>query len=275
MHSVRAWRVPLLVILLVAQGVLGVAAANARGGTGGCNLIKDPNCIVRVKGGGGNGNGGGGGGTQDPCAPYPGAAYGDVPPEVSQACADELQRNFCNAILADILGGLKYPRVENLSPPQTVIVNHNLASAGCPPIVTTGTLAQQAFATIVFPHPSGHRSPSESQPYRGYAYSYVGLWTFYWTGAATWRPLTATASAAGLTATVTAKPMSLTFDPGDGSPSQSCVGPGRPWVESGREWAAGRGCLRFPVHEGDRSRLRQPDHVHADDRVGDHVDRHR
>jgi hypothetical protein len=229
-HSVRAWRASLLVLVLMTQGLLGVTAAHAAGGSGGCNIVKDPTCIVRVKGGGGSG--GGGGGTGDPCAPYPGATYGDTPPKVSQACADELQANFCRATLDDILGGLKYPSVVRLTPQQAATVNHFLASAGCPPIVTTATLAQEAFATIVFPHPSGHRSPAESQQYQGYPFSYVGLWTFYWTDPATWRPLKATASAAGLTATVTATPTSLTFHPGDGSANQSCAGPGRAWVES-------------------------------------------
>jgi hypothetical protein len=168
----------------------------------------------------------------DPCAAYPKAAYGDKPPKVSPACADQLQGKYCNAMEADALEGLEVGSIAELTPQQTSGLNRLLAADGCPVIVTAASLAEQAYKRIVFPHPSGHRSPSEAQGYNGYPFTYVGLWTYYWTDPATWRPLTATASAAGLSATVTAVPVSLSFDPGDGSGSQSCAGPGRPWVKS-------------------------------------------
>jgi hypothetical protein len=233
------------VLVLCASLTIAATVAHADGGSGGCSVI-NPSCTVGAGGGGGNGGGGdgaatGGGGAgcqnTDPkdggCNPCPpDAAYGSQPPAVSQVCADFLQNGYCGAILGDILGGLKYPSVNNLIPAQTAIVNQNLAANSCPAIVTTATLAQQAYASITFPHPSGHRSPSEVQDYNGYPFTYVGLWTYYWTDPATWKPLTASASAAGLTATVTAVPVSLSFNPGDGSGGLSCAGPGRAWVES-------------------------------------------
>jgi hypothetical protein len=213
-RSCPAW---LLMVLLFALYIVSAASAHADGGSGGCNVVKDPTCTVSAGGGldagGSSDAGGGSGSSRDPCAAYPDAVYGDRPPKVSRACADELQGTYCNAILGAILGGLKYPSVNNLTPEQTALVNNDLARSGCPAIVTTATLAQQAFDSIAFPHPSGHRSPSEAQDYNGYPFTYVGLWTYYWTDPATWRPLTATASAAGLTATVTATPKSLSFDP--------------------------------------------------------------
>jgi hypothetical protein len=93
-------------------------------------------------------------------------------------------------------------------------------------------LAQEALASIYLPKPSGHRSPDETNLFQGYAFSWVNLWTFYWTDPGTWRTLSATASAGGVSATVTAKPVSLSYDPGDGSPSVSCPGPGRAWAAS-------------------------------------------
>ena len=42
--------------------------------------------------------------------------------------------------------------------------------------------------------------------------------------------MSATASAAGMSATVTARPVALVFDPGDGSSPVSCPGPGRVWT---------------------------------------------
>jgi hypothetical protein len=234
--------------IFVSLGMAAAPPAGADGGSGGCNVI-DPSCTVGTGGDGsganGGGGGGGGGGNTEPCAAYPNAGYGSKPPAVSQACADQLQGQYCTSILGDILGGLRYPTVDDLTPAQTVIVNQNLAGNGCPAIVTAATLAQQAFDSITFPHPSGHRSPSEAQVYNGFPFTYVGLWTYYWTDSVTWKPLTATASAAGLTATVTATPTSLSFDPGDGSGSQSCAGPGRAWVESDGNSAPSEGACGY------------------------------
>ena len=210
------WVITVLLVsaLALALAVTAPRAAFADGG-GTC----DPQlgtCDVGTGGGGGGGSGGGGGGGgtgSDPCAPYPDAAYGSKPPAVSQACADELQGRYCNAIMADALGGLEVGSVADLTPAQITALNNGLAIDGCPLIVTTASLAQQAYDEIVLPHPSGHRSPPESQDYNGFPFTYVGLWTYYWTDPATWKPLTATASAAGLTATVTAVPVSLSFRP--------------------------------------------------------------
>ncbi len=113
--------------------------------------------------------------------------------------------------------------------------------AGLPP--APAQLAQRAEASFKFSKPSGHRSPSENLRYRGYPFSYVNLWLFYWTNRSTWKTFTATAKAGGNWATVTAKPMSLTYDPGDGSSSVSCGGPGRAWTnEDGNNPPSGAAC---------------------------------
>lgn len=104
------------------------------------------------------------------------------------------------------------------------------APAGLPP--SPGELAKRAAATFKFPKPSGHRSPSENRRYQGYSFSYVNLWLYDWTDQDTWKTLTATASAGGNWARVTATPIALTYDPGDGSSAVSCTGPGRPWTTS-------------------------------------------
>jgi hypothetical protein len=150
---------------------------------------------------------------------------------VSQACADELQYHYCQALIADAADGLEKPPAQ-WTVQETAAVNAGLARQGCPPVVSPAALAEQAFKTIHFPRPSGNRSPRQTLTYQGYPFTYVNLWTFYWTGPSTWRTLTATASAAGMSATVTARPVELDFDPGDGSSSVSCLGPGRPWQSS-------------------------------------------
>lgn len=237
---------PSLVALVVELFAVVVLASPASADSGdGCN-VRDPSCTVGVSGGGGSGSGGGdggGGSNVDPCADYPNAAYGDKPPTVSQACADELQGNYCNAIMADALGGLEVGSLTDLSIEQIDALNRGLVIDGCPQVQTPATLAEQAYNSITFPKPTGDRSPSPSELYGGYPFTYVDLWTFYWTSPDTWRPLTASASADGFTATVTAQPVELIYDPGDGGRAVSCAGPGRPWTDAdGNAAPAGGAC---------------------------------
>lgn len=100
-----------------------------------------------------------------------------------------------------------------------------------PPPLDPAVLAQQARTELTLPSPAAHRSPPEtnSDPaYGGLPYTWVGLSTFFWVD--DWQPLARTVELRGVSATVTATPTGLTFDPGDGSPAVTCAGPGRPWV---------------------------------------------
>jgi len=127
------------------------------------------------------------------------------------------------------------------------------------PITTTGTadlwfatppagpdpaaVALRAEKAITLPQPSGHRSPNEAQRRDGYPYSYVDLWTWFWTDPAAWRTRSATARAGGVSATVTVTPKALLFEPGDGSAAVACAGPGRPWTSAdGNDAPTAGGC---------------------------------
>ena len=200
----------------------------------------DPSCVTVAAGAPGSpGRGantppraGGTGSKQDPCAADPNSA----------ACAAENQARMCSAAAADWAGGSlpggPIGTLRNLSSGQVAELNQSLAADGCPPYSTGGVvidpaiLAQRAADSFLLPEPSGHRSPSEAKSYNGYPVTYINLWTFYWTDPGTWKSLTATARAGASYATVTATPVSLTFDPGNGSPAVSCAGPGRPWTTS-------------------------------------------
>ena len=58
-----------------------------------------------------------------------------------------------------------------------------------------------------------------------------------------WQPLQRTVDLRGVSATVTATPTSLVFDPGNGDAAMSCEGPGRPWTEAdGNQPPTGGGC---------------------------------
>jgi hypothetical protein len=86
-----------------------------------------------------------------------------------------------------------------------------------------------AAAALQLPSPTAHRSPEDHLP-DGRPSTYVKLQTWFFVPAAQWKPLSLTARAGGVTATATATPTLLAFDPGDGAAPVSCVGPGRAWV---------------------------------------------
>jgi len=107
---------------------------------------------------------------------------------------------------------------------------------------TPGQLAIVAYGRLPLPTPAVRRSPSEALRYQGLPYSYVNLWTWYWTEPGTFRTVSQTVTAGGVSATVTARPVELRFDPGDGNPAVTCPGPGRPWRQADGNSAPESGC---------------------------------
>jgi hypothetical protein len=223
-------------LLTVAALLLGlfVAALVRPAPAHACDYKNDPLCVgvgtgdPGSPGGGGGGSqppggGGNGGGTgpskPDPCAKYPGGFH-DLCAKAQGVQCLSLYDQYATTLSLDALNELF-----------TVNNCPTLTGAAAPP-PSPATLAEQAAASFKLPLPSGHRSPSEDLRYRGFPHTYVNLWTFYWTDAGSWKTLTATARAGGNYATVTARPVSLTFDPGNGDDAVSCGGPGRPWQES-------------------------------------------
>lgn len=88
--------------------------------------------------------------------------------------------------------------------------------SGAPP---AAVLAQQALARMVFPHLGVATAPAD--------HTYVGLATLLWIPPAQWRVLSATAAIGSRSVTVTATPVSVTWDLGEGR--VACAGPGTPW----------------------------------------------
>jgi hypothetical protein len=89
---------------------------------------------------------------------------------------------------------------------------------------TPGTVARRAVKHLVLPLPKVGLDP------RGQAL--VGLAEWFWIPRAQWRPLKQRTSAGGVWARVTARPVSTSWDPGDGSPPVKCQGPGTPYDAS-------------------------------------------
>jgi hypothetical protein len=120
------------------------------------------------------------------------------------------------------------------------------AAPAAPPPPDPAVLAQQAMSQLTLPKPSVERSPSaeSSDPAQGgLPYTVVNLWTWFWTDPAVWADLSTTVSLQGVSATATAVPVALVFDPGDGGPAVSCPGPGRPWeVADGNDPPSRGGC---------------------------------
>lgn len=116
--------------------------------------------------------------------------------------------------------------------PNAALGDPAAAAAAPPPPPDPAVLAQQAYAELVPPAPTAHRSPDEVMP-GGEPWTVVNLWTWAWVDRDDWVPLSRTVELRGVSATVTATPKSLEFDPGDGSGLVSCDGPGRPWVDLG------------------------------------------
>jgi hypothetical protein len=98
-----------------------------------------------------------------------------------------------------------------------------------PATVTPAQLARQALASLRLPPPTFERSPRADNSDHGVPYTWVNLWTWYWTSPQSWRVLTRRAAVGPVWAQVAVAPTALVFDPGDGSGAVSCAGPGRAW----------------------------------------------
>ncbi len=101
--------------------------------------------------------------------------------------------------------------------------------------------AEVAVERLPLPDPDLWLSPPAS------AFQLVGVPTWFWVGEG-WVGQSATASVAGIAATVAAVPVSLVVDPGDGGGLVECEGAGVVWVE-GRSSGCTHTFTRSSRHE--------------------------
>lgn len=113
---------------------------------------------------------------------------------------------------------------------------------GGPPAVTPAQLAQVARDRLPLSKPTIRRSPNQDLRYHGDPYTWVHIWTWFWSDPSTYKSLTQTVAVGGVSATVTAKPVGLLFDPGDGSAVVRCAGPGRAWTQADGNAPPASGC---------------------------------
>jgi len=96
------------------------------------------------------------------------------------------------------------------------------------PPATPAGLAAQAAAQLVLSLPVPRHSP-DLRLGDGRPAVVVGEPVWVWTEPASFRPLSKRVDAGAVWALVTARPVGLVFDPGDGGPVAECAGPGTPF----------------------------------------------
>jgi hypothetical protein len=139
--------------------------------------------------------------------------------------------------------GRVYMRVCPMTKSGPISVMVWVANGARPPTVTPAQLAREALASLRLPAPTFQRSPDAGNSDQGVPYTWVNLWTWYWTSPASWQVLSRRVAVGPVWAQVTATPTELVFDPGDGAAAVSCPGPGRPWRTSdGNGQPSGGGC---------------------------------
>lgn len=112
---------------------------------------------------------------------------------------------------------------------------NGVAAAPLPP--DPADLARQAMAQVLtlIPAPEVDVSPdltSNVDAAIGRPVTYVNLWFWFWAGPDVWQDYSNTVTLNGVSATTTAHPSSLVYDPGDGDAPVVCASPGRPWTEA-------------------------------------------
>jgi hypothetical protein len=178
-------------------------------------------------GGGGSAAGGSvGGPATDPCGQNP----------TGNACAAFDHARYCGA-WAQTFSAAGLPST-GLGP-LLQSIGCTLAEAGPTPAM----LAQEAYGLLRLPSPTITRSPDATNSDHGTPYTWVNLWTWFWTDPATFTPKAKTVDAGAVSATATATPTALVFDPGTGDVPVICPGPGRPWrVVDGNHAPTDGGC---------------------------------
>ncbi|WP_419932502.1 hypothetical protein [Candidatus Poriferisodalis sp.] len=91
-----------------------------------------------------------------------------------------------------------------------------------------GRAANLGLSSLTFPRPVPLFAPPAQR-----VLTLVGIDTWFWVPAASWRPVVRVVAAGSVVVTLVATPVALQLIPGDGSLLVSCPGPGLPWLVPG------------------------------------------
>lgn len=153
--------------------------------------------------------------------------------------ASNLQQNNCK-----VTGGLAYQR------DQLLYYGHGLANVHCPtgkpaqrkrPHVTLDELVVQAATRLAPPKPLVQTAPPRGKR------ELVGIPTWFWLDKSQWGDRTSSASAGGLSVSITASAYELVIDPGDGSDAVVCKAP---WTPYQGNPSAKSSCTHKYAHSG-------------------------
>jgi hypothetical protein len=116
------------------------------------------------------------------------------------------------------------------------------------PLAVNLRAAEQAESSITLPSPVIETDPSGT--------AFVNLSTWFWVSRSVWHPVTAIATAGGVTSAATATPIRVEFSTGDGG-SFTCSGPGTAYDRSEPSSAQTTAC--FHVYHSSSANQQSPD----------------
>jgi len=256
LRSSKGGAAAFVLLVVVTLSTANVGAASAGDGTihvgGGSGASGSPVTIV-VGTPGGTGAAGAGGSGAGPGGGSAGSSAGSsVPDPCHYTAVPVADKNLWAGY--DPAKGTLYtascPDAINAQTGALVYANTGFifAAKGAVPAAppNPAVLAAQVERQLNLPVPTVGMDPD---PYTGYdsnkhnsPYTLVNIFTWFWDKAG-FAPLSKTAALNGVSATATATPTTLRFDPGDGSGSVTCTGPGREWRKSdGFNAPSGGGC---------------------------------
>ena len=202
-----------VVAAAVVMFVLTLTPAAAEGGNGAfvTGAATSDGGVVGVSGGshvpGSGGSPGGAGASTVQCRYF----------ELADRVGDTSTQLVLGAETAALTVGTRYWKVCVDTATGTQISRDLVDPTAPDPATVARNLAEAALAQLRVQTPIARSNPANSL-------AVINIPTWLWVE--NWTPLTASASAAGVTATVTAEPVEMLWDPGDGSKPFTCRGPG-------------------------------------------------
>jgi hypothetical protein len=148
---------------------------------------------------------------------------------VGDATTDPVEGQHYFIVCRDATGAIVYQQIVAYQPGTTV--------------VDPATLARQAYRQLPLAYPQPFTAPPADVD------QLVGVRTWFWIDPAQWQPHNATASVPGLSATVTAAPVEVRWDTGDGT-TLTCIGPGTAYDPTVPDRAQHSDCSHVFEHDG-------------------------
>jgi hypothetical protein len=222
-----------LIVSVVGLLVLWPAPAQAKAGTGGAYQGPNGDPVVFVGTPGSNAPGGPSGGHGSvTCGLFEitGVSGAGVTLGVGGAAIDPVEGRPYFIVCRNVAGAVVYQQLITYQPATNV--------------VDAATLARQAYRELPLLYPQPFTAPPANMN------QLVGVRTWFWIDPAQWQPRSASAAVPGLSATVTATPITVLWDTGDGAVI-TCDGPGIPYDPGRPDNVQHSDCSHVFEHDGE------------------------